>query len=262
MIDWLNHAFAQYSIAWLLISAVGGGVIGAGITFFFEDYLKHRFAARRQTRQRFAVYQNPLLQSADALENQFNTILRNTGQDWLDEEYYKLSTFYKFGVFLYWVHKIEHDVGFIEMVSPDRAKEFNRRLYGPFSGISSMRRYGLTARTALPRDITRAIGEEMEGAELDGKPIGFAAFVRTYGKDAQFRKWFEPLDRMLKSLSQTSDQEYLERLVVTSFELKCLLKFLDPASTYTNGTPRNLDLVERKDLRQKLSNVVSAGRSS
>ena len=259
MIDWLTTSVAEHSPLWLVLSSSIGGVIGASVTFFFQDYLRYKLSMHRAQRKIYLRYQNPLLGAANSLERQINTIVRNRGESWLNDEYYRLSTFYKFGIFLFFIRNIEEEVGFLDMYSSRRAKEFTRRLYAPFSGLSSVRRYDLDEEGALPRDIARAIGEEMQpdqpGSTQTNGPIGFASFVRKYGRDRQFQNWFASIDDLLKATASNPGPAQLERLIVTGAHLKMLMRS-DPSGTYTRGGIANLDLIER----EVPANTAGSGR--
>lgn len=256
--EWLTKAFAEHSIAWFAISTVLGGVVGAATTLLFEDVIKPRIAFRREMRRVYARYREPLLGAANSLERQINTIVRNRGNAWLHDEYYRLSTFYKFGTFLFWVGEIESKFGFLEMSSSKKARAFVRRLFGPFAGLSSIRRYQLSAATALPRDIARAIGEDMAvESGSRGGPIGFASFVRKYAQDEQFIRWYRQLDLLLDAVARAPSADHLERLVVTGAQLELLVRFLDPGGTYVGGGVSNLDVIERQSLREALERDVA-----
>lgn len=259
-VELLSHSFNEHTLAWLLASTVLGGVIGAAITFFFEDTLRHAMADRREKRKLYQRFRNPLLQAAISLERQINTTLRNTGKAWLVDEYFKLSVLFKFGTFLFWVHRIEQETGFLDMQSTEEARQFTQRLYGPFSGLSSIRSYCFSPNSALPRDILRAIGEEMQkdGAqESNPKPMGFGAFTRRYGSDPQFRRWFASINAALAALaSSPAPSDYVDRLVVTGAHLRLLARWLDPKRTYSEGNIDNLDLLHCPERLQKLTEDV------
>lgn len=259
--SWLTNSFGEFTIAWLLISTIIGSVIGSGITLIFDEMLRPRLAMRRDARRVYRKYRNPMLSTAISLERQINTIVRSKGQSSLKDDYYKLSTFYKFGSFLFWVRQIELDVGFLDMNSSKKAKEFTKALYAPFSGLCSIRRYfkdqPFAEETALPRDIARAIGEEMLDSEqkyIDRpSPVGFSAFVRRYISDDQFRTWYVTIDKMLNDLAQNPKDIQLERLIVTAAHLKRLMNFLDSKGTFGDCEIWNLDLIERKELLDQLN---------
>lgn len=257
-VEWFTNSFQEHSIAWLLLTTILGGIVGSVITLVFDELIRPRIAFHRELSRVYLRYRNPLLGAANSLERQINIIVRSRGSDWLSDEYYRLSTFYKFGTFLFWVNEIESNFGFLEMSSSKKTRMFVRRLYGPFGGISSIRRYQLAADTALPRDIARAIGEDMAHTDPVGgsRPIGFATFVRKYGQDAQFNRWFQRLEQLLNEMARAAAPAYLERLVVTAVQLKLLVRFLDPAGTYTGGDISYLDALAREELKELLKREI------
>lgn len=259
--SWLTHSFEEHTIAWLLISTILGSGMGSAITLFLDEVVRPQIALTRGLKKIFRTYRNPLLSSADSLERQINTIVRARGQSWLDSEYYRMSTFYKFGLFLFWVRRIELNVGYLDMGSSKMASEFTSRLYSPFKGLSSIRSYfkeePYAAETALPRDISRAIGEEMYDFEhkLSNKdgPIGFSHFVRRYGSEEQFRVWFDFLDQILRNMLEDKKPVQVERLIVTGAHLKRLMSLLDPKGIHTSQGYSNLDILQRRELIDELS---------
>jgi hypothetical protein len=260
MNTWLTQSFQEFTVVWLLISTTVGGVIGACITLVFDDILRPRLAMRREVNKTYRKYKNPLLGTANSLERQINTMVRSSGDPALKDDYYKLSTFYKFGSFLFWVRQIEQDTGFLDLNSSRKAKQFTKTLYAPFAGLSSVRHYfkgqPFAEESALPRDIARAIGEEMLDAEqkyIDRpSPLGFAGFVRRYATDLQFRIWFVSLDNMLNDLAHDPKLIQLERLVITAAHLKRLMTLLDSGSTFVDTAISNLEKIERKELVEQL----------
>jgi hypothetical protein len=45
--SWLTRSFDQYTVAWLLLSSIIGGVVGASVKFLFDDVLSPRLGSRR-----------------------------------------------------------------------------------------------------------------------------------------------------------------------------------------------------------------------
>lgn len=260
LLSFLTEPFEEFTLAWLLLSALLGGIIGACITIFSDEVIRPWFSMRRQTRKLYKKYKNPISSAANTLERQINTIVRSKGEAWLRENYFTLSTCYKFGVFFFWVRQIEQDLGYLQLDSSKKTKEFTRTLYGPFAGISSIRRYFKdqtdSSRVVLRRDFTRAIGEDMladSSANTDHPhPIGFSNFVRRFDSDPQFAQWFSSLIELLKDCSQAPPEIIIERLIVTGAHLKLLLKLLDPKGDFHEQKTVNLELITRDSLIQEL----------
>lgn len=253
----LTNSFEEYTIAWLTLSTILGSVLGSIITLFFDDIIRPHLTMRRELSRVYLKYRTPLLNSANSLERQINTIVRSIGDPKLISQYYMLSTFYKFGQFFFWVRRIELEVGYLSLGSSRRTKKFTSLLYAPFKGLSSIRSYfkdqPYAAETAVPRDIARAIGEEMfdynQKLLKEVGPIGFSIFVKRYGSDEQFRIWFKNLDQMLVEMSNKNPKDIqIERLIVTSVHLKKLMEMLDPKCIYTNRKFANLEVIQRQEL--------------
>lgn len=259
---WLTSSFEEHTIAWLILSTIIGSVLGSTITLLFDEIIRPQITMMREIRQVYRKYRNPLLTSAVSLERQINTIVKDIGEPGLISQYYRLSTFYKFGLFFFWVRRIELEVGYLDMGSSLNAKKFTSLLYAPFRGLCSIRSYfkeqPFAAETAIPRDVTRAIGEDMFDTEQklvkEVSPIGFSAFVKRYGSDEQFKIWFVSLDQMLTDISKKPKVIQIERLIVTSIHLVRLMMFLDPKGIYANHQFANLELIHRQQLIDALAN--------
>ena len=65
--NWLTQSFQQYTVAWILISSLVGGIIGAFVKFLFEDVVRPYFGWRRDTAAIVRRYTTPLIRSAEAL---------------------------------------------------------------------------------------------------------------------------------------------------------------------------------------------------
>ena len=51
MFDWLTIPFEEFSILWLLISAIIGGIIGASSKFVFETFLPEQLKLKQKSRE-------------------------------------------------------------------------------------------------------------------------------------------------------------------------------------------------------------------
>jgi len=78
-VGWLTDSFEQYSVAWILISAFVGGVIGSATKFLFEDVLRPRLGLRRDAKAVLARFTTPLMRSSETLERQINNFVLNGG---------------------------------------------------------------------------------------------------------------------------------------------------------------------------------------
>ena len=57
--DWLGQSFDQYTVVWLLITSIIGGIVGASIKFLFEGLLTPRVTSKRDTRRLVRPYTVP-----------------------------------------------------------------------------------------------------------------------------------------------------------------------------------------------------------
>ncbi|MFI6787415.1 hypothetical protein ACIBG4_08805 [Nonomuraea sp. NPDC050383] len=258
MTDWLTRSFQQYSVLWILLSSLVGGIIGAGVKFFFEDLLRPFFGARRATNVTVRKYTTPLVRSAESLERRINNFVRNIGEDWYESSpYYRLSSIYTFANFLAWVRSIEEEFGFLPYESSRFGKRFNRRLYGPFKALSSFSYFGWSKdpdavdASQLPRLMLSAMGEV--ALDQEGKaPLSFSSFAVAHERDAQLRRWFADLDAFLQHAAQ-GDPYVVDRLIAAGANLRALITFLDPGGALV---PRrrisNLELVPHAEVADQL----------
>src|SRR4051812_2555544 len=99
---WFTQAFQEHSIFWLLMTALLGGVIGAGIKLLFENVLAVQIGNRRTARQAIRNYTYPLLRSAESLNRYIELLLHNIDKNWFDnkeDNYFKLALLYQFSDF-------------------------------------------------------------------------------------------------------------------------------------------------------------------
>ncbi|MEU0505457.1 hypothetical protein [Nocardia sp. NPDC005998] len=230
--DWLTRSFQQYTVIWIVVSSLVGGVIGSGVKFVFEDLLRPVFGARRETRVTIRKYTTPLVRSAESLERRINNFVRNRTEDWYaSSDYYRLSTLYCFADYLAWVRVIEEEFGFLPYESSRYGRRFNQRFRGPFKALSSFSYFHWSHDTAavdssqLPRLILTAMGEVALDAEGTA-PMRFSQFALAHERDAQLRRWYADLDAFLRQA--TEGKPYvIDRLIAAGANLRALIAFLD-----------------------------------
>jgi len=260
--SWLTTSLDEHTIVWTFLSALVGGLVGASVRFLFEDLLRHRLGWRRTVREVIRGNTTPLLRAAETLERQINNFVRNQEQGWYSgSEYYRLSTLYTFGEYLGWIRIIERRFGFLPYESSRAGKRFNRRLYGVFRALSSFGYFRgesplAVERSQVPRRMLTAIGEVMiagAGSEAEGERVRqFTDFVVTYGRDAQFRRWFQDLDGFLRRAEKREPFEW-DRLIAVGANIRALIAHLDPkGAMVARRELSNLPLVIHEDLRDEL----------
>ena len=257
--NWLTQSFDEHTAAWILISSLIGGVIGASVKFFFEDVLRPRLGYRREAKAVVRQYTTPLVRSAEALERRINILIRNDERRWYDDdEYFRLSTLYVFGEFLGWVRIVERRFGFLPFESSKRGAEFNRRLNGLFRALSShayFRAYpdvDAVDRTQVPRLMLTAVGEVMTRPGETSAVLEFTEFLRAYASEPQFRRWFAELDALLRE-AHPADPLRWDRLIAAGANLRALLVFLDPRGGMVRRRAlANLDRIATAEVRAAL----------
>jgi hypothetical protein len=255
--SWLTDSFEQYTVAWILISSVVGGVIGGAVKFTFEDVLRPMLGWRRDAKQVVRRYTTPLVRSGEALERRINILVRNEEKRWFEEdEYFRLSTLYAFGEHLGWIRIVERRFGFLPFESSRRGKRFNQRLNGIFRALTSHAyfRHAPVAdvdASTIPRLMLTAVGESM--TTEDGESvIEFTEFATRYVNEPQFRRWFQELrDFLVKA--HPADPLCWDRLLLTGANLRALVRFLDPSGRLVAVRPAvNLERIAHPEALEAL----------
>lgn len=261
--DWLTGAFERYSVAWLLLSAFIGGVIGASVRFFFEDVLRPWLGWRREAKRIVRRYTVPLVRAADSLERRVNIMIRNETQRWFtNDEYFRFSTLYQFGEFLGWVRILEREIGFLPFESTRRGKDFQRRLFGIFRALCShayFRKWDTIGPTVtevesslIPRLMLSAIGEGMTREGQRREVIEFTEFLAAYADDARFRRSFQELETFLDE-AYRSDPLRWDRLIACGANLRAFVRFLDPAGAMARRRDvANLEQIAHPEVAKQL----------
>jgi hypothetical protein len=258
---WLTRSFAQYSILWLLLSGVIGGVVGAGVKFVFEDVLRPRVGWRRDARRAVRGVTVPLLRAADSLERWMNNWIRNVEAHWYQtSDYYRLATLHSFAEYLGWVRIIERRFGYVAIEASRAGARFNTRLNGFFRATSSFSYFRWSsesekvAESSVPRKMFTAMGDVMICSTEPPTVLTFSDFCVRYETDAQFRRWFADLHEFLLAADPEHDPFRWDRLIAAAANLRALAVELDTDERITRA-PRivNLDRLAHPELREILT---------
>lgn len=258
----LCQSFAEYSIAWLLLSGIisglVGGLLGSSIKFAFEDFFRSRFNRKVESKKVLDVYRIPLSRSAESLENRINNILRSTDfATEFENEYYRFSTIYVFADFLAWAQIIEDNLrhfGTAQSAVASRIEKALRRTRGAFTSINYFEGYfedvAASEASSVRHHIIDAVSESMldrSSSNDASKVIGFGEFVSRYEEDPKMRRW---IDMMSDYLRKADDDLVNDRLVMAGLALIRLLDELDPQRKLTKRvSPRNLDKIRNPTLK-------------
>jgi hypothetical protein len=262
-VGWLTDSFEQYSIAWILISAFVGGVIGSATKFLFEDVFRPRLGLRRDAKAVLARFTTPLLRSSETLERQINNFVRNADKDWYrTSDYYRLSTLYSFAEHLAWVRLIERRLGFIAIEHSDGGRRLDKGINGLFRAMSSFHYFYWSKddgveRSTVPRRLFTAMGEVTIVRE-DGEDavMEFSDFCVRYVNDEQFQRWFRELDEFLASARDDSFR--WDRLIAAGANLRALVRLLaDSARVGREQRVANLDRLRHEQVRAILDEELT-----
>ncbi|MEV4173848.1 hypothetical protein [Nonomuraea sp. NPDC049709] len=257
--SWINQAINQHTALWLLLSSLIGGVVGAAVTFLFQDLLRPWLTGRRDARRVLSRYTMPLLRSAERLETRINILVRNADRGWYaSDEYYRVSTLYSFGEYLGWIRNIEREFAFVRLESGRRSREFTKRFNGLFRAMSSFSYFrwhpdpDAVSASEVPRLMCAGIGEVMTSKEGTDDVLDFSEFVDRWGSGPEFTRWFRELDAVLRRAEQ-ADALCGDRLILAAANLRALITLLDPKQRMVDRRPlANLDRLHHDALRQRL----------
>jgi hypothetical protein len=258
-VSWINQAINEHTALWLLLSSLIGGIVGAAVTFLFQDLLRPWLAARREARRVLSRYTMPLLRSAERLETRINILVRNADRDWYaTDEYYRISTLYSFAEYLGWVRNIEREFAFVRLESVRRSREFTMRFNGLFRAMTSFSYFrwhpdpDAVGASEVPRLMCAGIGEVMTPHDGTDDVLDFSEFVDQWGNGARFTRWFRELDAVLRRAEQ-ADGLCGDRLIVAAANLRALITLLDPKQRIVARRPlANLDRLRHDAIRQRL----------
>jgi len=263
--SWVTRSFDQYTVVWLLVSSVIGGVVGASIKFIFDDVLSPRLGSRRETRRTIRKYTTPLIRSAEALERRINIMIRNESKRWFDtDDYFRLSTLYIFGEYFAWIRILERTFGFVPYESRKRGREFNFRLNGPFRALTSHAYFhgidpDIIDANSVPRLMLTAIGEGMTSG--DGTPMTFTEFLGNYADDARLRRWFADLETFLSGVHKNNAIRW-DRLIAAGATLRFLIRFLDPRGTLVpTRDASSLDKLAHPEVKRRIESEAGRPRT-
>lgn len=258
--NWFTQPFGQYTVAWLLVSSFVGGVIGASVRFLFEDVLRPRLGWHREAEQIVRRYTTPIVRAADSLERRINILVRNEKEHWFEnDEYFRMSSLYQFGVLLGWIRILERKFGFLPFESSRRGSQFNSRVNGIFRALSSHAYFhtwiadvASVDASLVPRLMFSAIGEAMTAEADEANVLDFTEFVASYANEPRFRRWFLELEIFLAA-AHPIDSLRWDRLIASAASLRALVRFLDPKGTMVRKRPiANLDKLRHPEIRSQL----------
>lgn len=246
MINLFDNQLNEVSIAWLLLSSLIGGIIGASIKFIFDYLLPENLKSRKEVLEIKTKYAVPIFYSAVELRKRLDNILKlikiiEKGNGWLNKEdpddYYFLSTIYITAQFFGWTQILRRTVVYLDLSSTSETKAFS---YGLDAIISSFSNPALMEEKPAtdPHNTEdkwvysiwlQAIGDQMikkEGSEYS--VLNFAEFCGKLRdtKNKDFHKWMKPLIDFYDDLK--SNQIRFRRIAAIHAIVNSFIELNDP----------------------------------
>ncbi len=248
-----TQSFEQYSILWLLLSGVIGGLISSTIKFLYDQVWGPALQQRRATKTAIANYKYPLLRAADTLDRRIQNFYQYGDPEWYNsktDNYYRRTMQYVFGSYFGWSRILEQEAGLFE----PEGRIFNTEFYRVFKGLTSFyylkdfanANAGHIEKATIPRFALTAMGELMinknapqGGSKTNGsigsdKVIGFLEFLKL-ADTPEFLKWFGYLDNLFNIGRKTSSDLKWNRVLIFATNLRVFVNFLDPNHKLTAG---------------------------
>jgi hypothetical protein len=266
LIRWFTAAYEEHSIAFVFLSALVGGLIGASLKLLFEFLIPEGMKARREARAIVARYRSPIVRAADALRGRIGNLLSMSGLNWFEEsEYYRLSTLYVFCDYFGWVEILCSKVAHLRFESSRKNRRLSMLLNGVDKAFNNRTYFGdlefddIPDDSDVPKFACKALGELMisDCEKEPASPIGFVEFCRRSRSEGEFRSWLGNLDKFLRGVRKSPDNLKWDRLLVIELSLIALINFLDPHHELARcpspeSTVKIADRIQRKRVRQVL----------
>ena len=267
MVDWFQQSFQENTLLWLLLSSVVGGVVGASVRFLFDVMLPQRLHQRREVLAAKRKYATPLLLAADELRRRLGNMIKYIKQieaeNWLPADlpsrYYFLSTLYVVGQFFGWRQILRRTVVYLDFASVKESRQFEKFLRAVDDSFTSPGLFDRSATGAPDRSADRwvvsfglqAIGDLMIlREEQEMRTLEYVTFDQRFNQpdNAEFRKWFVPLERMFAGLRAKDDPRF-QRIVAAYSFLDAFVNFNDPHHLRTKQRPNYLDQLDEAEAR-------------
>lgn len=257
MVDVVSIIIAVVSLIGSLVAAAFTGWIS-----FYIDQVKRRAEAKALVHK----YRDPLTLAAYDLQSRLWGLVQHNLLNYIEVEEKKdlvfVYTAFLVGQYLSWTYILRRQAQFLRFSTDKTNKQLNQILDTITSDFSLDRHRGEDP-FMLWRGQQMAIGELMTMAEEQGQLycMGFGAFANKYHTESEFRKWFEPIERGIKTLAnERSDTESVAtyRLRRLQHLLVDLVLLLD-SDRMTTGQYKQLKVDAAHDCRcDKCPGVVVA----
>jgi hypothetical protein len=245
--DFLNvfaKLWEEYSILWIVTSAIIGGLITHFFKFIFEKYIP-AWQLKKATRVSIQKYQLPLLQYGYAAENSILKVLKNTQiNDNESNEDSHLRTLYFICAFFGWCQVLSKKslLEYVQfgLVSSKAIETFGTHYNNVIRGISSPDYFlgleenlnGAADTARVPSLAATAIGDLMNKDYgnlkiLFPEVIGFREFVSGYKHNSEFREWFSYIENIFDYKTKSESDIKWNRLIILYTHIRVFTFFLE-----------------------------------
>lgn len=191
MADVISIIIAVVSLVGSLVAAAFTG----WVSFYIDQVKRHN-----ETKALIHKYRDPLSLAAYDLQSRLWGIVQHNVLTYVDNEEKKdlvyIYTSFLVGQYLSWTYILRRQAQFLTF-STDKTNTQLNKILNSITNEFSLDRHQGEDPFMLWRGQQMAIGELMTLAEEQGQLycIGFAGFTAKYNSDADFKKWFQPVEK-------------------------------------------------------------------
>jgi hypothetical protein len=243
--DWLTRAFAEHSIAWIVLSAVVGllsGAVSAWVTYGFKRQELLEAAQLKQkdrVREQIIRWANPILSAVEDLNHRLENILdkgylilnkqgRFSPQWSITYDYFMSSTLYLFAQYFAWIQMLREQLSFELFQSEQTKVEFFKRIRAVGKPLADFPYAPLNNCNGEDRQVfrlqQRVIGELLILRDSNSSGcMSYPDFLEKL-KEPSFERHLEPLRALLENVSPDDNCRWI-RLEETRKALWDLMEY-------------------------------------
>lgn len=272
--DWLTKSFQEFSILWLLLSSILGGIIGASFKFIFESLLPDRLKQKSEILAVKRKYSTPILLAAEELrrrlENMITLIDQIEAEDWLPSSqpfgYYYLSSIYTVARFIAWQQILRREVVYLDFTTTQETRVFElfmRAIRRAFSDPALLNE----SHDSAPEESDdkwiytfwfQGIGDWMI-VEKEGKcsAMNYGTFVKKLKEhgDSERKQWLNSLGNLFTDLKST-DKKF-RRIVAMHALINAFVNYTDPKHLRTEEQQYHWNLLKPEEA-ERIRKIILA----
>jgi hypothetical protein len=239
--------FKEYTIIWLLLSSVLGGIIGAAIKIFSENIISQNVSLNKIAREHFNDYSFKLLKAAKSLDKRLDFIINDKKIFAYEERNSKLSFYYAFGNYFGWCKIIQEEAIDKFKRLPKTVMRFNITFLQTLKGLSSNFYFighteieHIIAKNAVIPNYCHTAISDLMLADIDSNKtiikspiLSFSEFCKKYDNDDEFKTWFIYFEKFIQKMEFEKDNLNWNRFLIISINLKVLINQLDRRNRFS-----------------------------